>query len=627
MATKELLSKPKMTIDEQDNDTPAVTRIPMMLPGQALQSFRDAGFDFAAALAEVIDNSIEAKGNLILVRLDEDKVKGKNRVVRVVISDDGTGMDEETLFHYLQLGFSTRYMRRDTIGKYGVGAKLAALNFAEKIDVWSRTDEEKEWLHVSFDLKAALEQEKKDGTPPGIDRPLPVPVPDYLADVMPKGSGTIVVWSEVDRLEEGRVILGAAAEIATDRIPDPNELRVDVEKELSRVFRCFLEGRIELRVNGKALLPHDPLFLMEGTWADKILSEHYAKLEAETKDKGGEERDGREVTQTRRKKEEPRHFPAKVVYDDDVTVGTCKARVRVTVYPNEVVRERFKGGDELAHRLRVPENMGRISFLRMDREINYNNVPRIFPRGVEEPDRFIGIEVAFTPEFDEFFGVRHVKRGVEPHGQLRTKIREILKKHLPTARDEIEAIWGQVRTGAKDTPGTTNPILDAAKKVDRKMPKGRVKTPGSEDEQQQVLEDLATDVVGEGEDKAAERKKYLEKIKDEPFIIEPISFPGSNFMQVEHLPGKIIIRLNTRHRFYREMWEPIEEIAKREAGSVSGAEAVRAARRTVEALTLMLVAYGKSESMDGDPRERYGELRNYWGQFLDSLMSKVKNVV
>ena len=41
----------------------------------------------------------------------------------------------------------------------------------------------------------------------------------------------------------------------------------------------------------------------------------------------------------------------------------------------------------------------------------------------------------------------------------------------------------------------------------------------------------------------------------------------------------------------------------------------------------MLIAYGKSESMDADPRESYGDLRMYWGQFLDSLMSKVKNVV
>ncbi len=40
-----------------------------------------------------------------------------------------------------------------------------------------------------------------------------------------------------------------------------------------------------------------------------------------------------------------------------------------------------------------------------------------------------------------------------------------------------------------------------------------------------------------------------------------------------------------------------------------------------------IVAYGKAESMDEEPRERYGELRGFWGHFLDSLMGKVKNVV
>src|SRR5262245_1087342 len=122
MATKD--TNTTVTKDTQDKDTISSTRIPMMLPGQALQSLRDSGFDFAAALAEVIDNSLEANANLIQLRLDEDKVKGKNRVVRVVVADDGEGMDKHTLHRYLQLGFSTRYMRRDTIGKYGVGAKL-----------------------------------------------------------------------------------------------------------------------------------------------------------------------------------------------------------------------------------------------------------------------------------------------------------------------------------------------------------------------------------------------------------------------------------------------------------------------------------------------------------------------
>ena len=36
-------------------------------------------------------------------------------------------------------------------------------------------------------------------------------------------------------------------------------------------------------------------------------------------------------------------------------------------------------------------NKGCISFVRLDREINYTPVPRIFPRGVENPDRFIEI--------------------------------------------------------------------------------------------------------------------------------------------------------------------------------------------------------------------------------------------
>src|SRR5262249_32920325 len=98
MATKNILTKDSTMAT--DDETIEITRIPMMLPGQALHSLRDAGFDFAAALGEPIDNSIEAKANHIHVRLDEDKVKGKNRVVRVVIADDGTGMDEHTLTAY-----------------------------------------------------------------------------------------------------------------------------------------------------------------------------------------------------------------------------------------------------------------------------------------------------------------------------------------------------------------------------------------------------------------------------------------------------------------------------------------------------------------------------------------------
>ena len=128
-------------------------RLPLILTGQALQSLRNSGFSVAAALAEPVDNSLEARANVIRIAFDESKnARGRTHVDRIAIVDDGDGMDHETLFHYPQLGFSTRYMSTTTIGKYGVGAKLAALNYAKAIDVWSRADSGGPWLHVSFDL-------------------------------------------------------------------------------------------------------------------------------------------------------------------------------------------------------------------------------------------------------------------------------------------------------------------------------------------------------------------------------------------------------------------------------------------------------------------------------------------
>ena len=44
------------------------------------------------------------------------------------------------------------------------------------------------------------------------------------------------------------------------------------------------------------------------------------------------------------------------------------------------------------------------------------------------------------------------------------------------------------------------------------------------------------------------------------------------------------------------------------AGLTCPEELARAARRTGEALTLLWIAYGKAESMDENPQERYGDL-------------------
>jgi hypothetical protein len=575
------------------SNTSKPTGIPVIRTAQALESLRDSGHSLPTALGEPTDNSIESGANCIHIRLDDGvNHRGKKHVHRIAIADDGCGMEADTLQRYLVLGFSTRYMRTDTIGKYGVGAKLAALNFARRIDVWSRQSAELPWLHTFFDLTQAMEEEKA-GREALILPPDEELVPEDLNDLLPEKSGTLVVWSDMDRLEEGRMA------------PSFEDLRYEVEKEMSRIFRAFINGGITIKVNGKALLPHDPLFLMEKTWAESVLQKE------QSKQSGKPEKD---------------HFPATIIANKEtIPVAGSVATLTVTLYPPEVLRKRGMGGDDFARKIRVPDNQGCISFMRLDREVSYTNVPRIFPSGVEDPDRFIGIEVAFKPELDAYFGVRNVKRGVEPHGELREKLRKLLEKHIKSARVMVQEAWGKAAADERDNFGEHSAVTTAAKEVNRVMPKGRATGPTSKEEEEQILDDLATDVVGRGDE--AEKQKYLENIKDLPFVVESVDWAGKTFIDVKHISNKVIIRLNTRHRFYREMWEPLKDISQRDAGSVSGDDAVKAARRTIEALTLLFIAYGKAESMDSDPVERYTDLTSYWGQFLDTMMTKVKGVI
>jgi hypothetical protein len=571
------------------------TLLPVVLTGQALQSLRDSGYDLATALGEPIDNSIEADANKIQIRLDEaTNSRGKKHIHRIIIADDGGGMPSDIHHRYLQLGFGTRYMSTDTIGKYGVGAKLAALNFGKRIDVWSRDDASASWMHVYFDLVETLEREQA-GEETGIEEPTECDPPDDMSEMMPQGTGTIVVWSKVDRLEEGRLAA------------DANELRVETEKEISRIFRYFIHDGIEISLNGKVLVHHDPLNLMEGSWTDKVMTQHLRKVN--------------------KKIPGDSHFPARKIIDEEVKIAGGSVRVRITLAHEQTIGPRGSGGDKLRTKLRIPENQGRISFIRLNREVSYTNVPKIFPFGVQDLDRYIGIEVSFRPTQDDWMGVRNVKRGVEPHGELRKKIRAILKKHLPTARNQLEETWGEIVRETREKTGEHGPITEAVKEADRTMPKSRVQSTLDDLEQQKALDDLAKDVVGSGTDRKTERAEYLEKIKGLPFVIESVDFPGTFFVDVQHIDGQVLIRLNTRHRFYREMWEPVREIAERDPGTVSGEEAVKAARRTIEALTLLLIAYGKAESMHEHPQEQYDELRSYWGMFVGTLMGKVKGIV
>ncbi|MBC9717842.1 ATP-binding protein [Streptomyces sp. TRM66268-LWL] len=570
--------------------------IPVVLSGQALMSLRESGHNFPSAVGEVIDNSIEAKANHIQIVTEEGQVARKKVIKQVAIIDDGKGMEEETLHHYLQLGFSTRFMSNDTIGKFGVGAKLAGLSVAMRMDAWSRVEGTDRIRHVFFDLSDAVREEEV-GNEIGIAPPDDEPLPAHLLAYFPEGSGTLVLWSKIDRVSDGH---GRTT---------PDHVRNELNKELSRVFREFLSGGIRITVDGLDLRPHDPTFRHQGTWVDHVLAEHLRRT-ANAAFPGGQH-----------------HFAPQVFFDDEVSVeGTQhKVHVTITLAPPEVLRHKGSGGDGMAKQLRLPENEGAISFLRHEREISYTPVARLYPDGVKTPDRFIGFEVRFTPELDRLMGVRNVKRGAVPADELRTTLRDLAKRIIPGARAELARIWGQQDRERAEHAGEHAPIIKAVKKADHTMPKSRVKSVPTPAEKERAYGDMAKD-AGKA-DSAEEKAAYAQEISQLPFVIETVDFPGDQMFELTHLGEQTLIRLNERHSFYREMYEPLRALADGSNGDGAGGKASSTAKRALEAITLLIVAYAKAETQHGTPDEQYAELRKHWGSFTQLYMNKIKDVL
>src|SRR2546426_3311407 len=87
-----------------------------------MKSLRDMGYDFVQAIADIVDNSIEAKATLVAIDVEFD---GDNSWVR--ISDNGRGMKREQLREAMRYGTDRDYDEKD-LGKFGLGLKTASMS-------------------------------------------------------------------------------------------------------------------------------------------------------------------------------------------------------------------------------------------------------------------------------------------------------------------------------------------------------------------------------------------------------------------------------------------------------------------------------------------------------------------
>jgi hypothetical protein len=323
----------------------STNQAPLIRADRALESSRDAGFDLNAASGEPVDNSIEAGARRIHIEAFKVGRGGGSRhresISEIAFADDGTGIPHNILANTLTVGFSTRYGSRKGLGRFGMGLKLAALSQGRRLEIYTKPAGSQQIFYAYFDL-----DEISSGMQKFICAVPTDAFPEKYVHLMRDDdgneftSGTLVVWSKVDRLEHA-----GHYGIAVDE-----RLR-DLTKYLARTYRKFLINGLIIKLQGRQIMPHDPLCLLETPLAVELLG--------------------------------PEEWQAELLDFKPIEINGHKVEMTVTLLPEKVRLVKGEGGNrgsvDTYKPLHIADNEGCVSIMRNGREIYYNIIPKLLP--------------------------------------------------------------------------------------------------------------------------------------------------------------------------------------------------------------------------------------------------------
>lgn len=214
--------------------------------GAMLEALRGLGYSTAAALADVIDNSVSAGASQVHIRFDWEGDSS-----RISVLDNGRGMRDSELETAMTLGAKSPLDERapTDLGRFGMGLKTASFSQCRRLTVASKEkDSSVSCLRWDLDVIAA--------SPEDDWRMFEGPAEGSEAFFEPLGalrSGTVVLWERLDRI----VTPGYNLDHFTDLVDN-------VEIRLAMIFHRLLEGAnpsFWLFINGKSVSSWDPFMM------------------------------------------------------------------------------------------------------------------------------------------------------------------------------------------------------------------------------------------------------------------------------------------------------------------------------------------------------------------------------
>ncbi|MDQ2875156.1 MAG: ATP-binding protein, partial [Actinomycetota bacterium] len=434
-----------------------------------LLATRDTGYKSTAlVVAEFIDNSIQAMAR----RVDVNVTAGADSrfPVEILVVDDGAGMDERSLSRALTFGGSSRFNDRSSLGRYGMGLPNGAMNRARRVEVYSWQDASVLVVSLDIDEISAC----RDGRLPGAAWASGLPF------AVESPTGTAVRLLRCDKVEYKR----------------PSALARKLHADLGRIYRHFLVGGLELRVNGKRVEPADPLFL-----------EPWSRYSG------------------------ARSFGDPLVYHLAAEAGHGRVSVRFSELPIgqwhdlPVSRKREMG----------VTGSPSVSVVRAGREIDQG----WFFMGAkrrENYDDWWRCEVSFDPVLDELFGITHAKQAVTPRSEL-----------LDVLGPDMEAVARALNTRARrrfELARAASPLSSAEKRAARA------------DSALPPITRRADAVPPELRDIINSRNPPP-GVPRPPYQITVTDLPTTAAFEVLARRGQVVLLLNSRHPLYRDVYGPL----------------------------------------------------------------------
>lgn len=553
------------------------TSVALIRVDKMYESLRYNDYSAQNGLGEIVDNSVEAGAAHIEVLTTVEKVrkegkkKAADQITEIMVVDDGSGMDCSTLHKCLALGESIRNQSgKRGIGRFGVGMTLGGISLARRIEVYSRTRPNDEFLYTFIDLDAI-----RNCTLIQIPSPITQVPPRNAADLLKGSNGTVVVLKNCDRIESN----------------------VDFSNYLGQTYRKFIERGLEIKLNGERVYLHDPLYMASPTIFDVQRLNTEGDIEPKATSLG--------------EFRIPREIPGSGGKTADVVI-------RMSLLPKEWRMTAGSGGSAEAKKRKIDRNEG-VSILRADREVFYGRVPYITGKKGEahalDIDRWWGCEISFPPELDSDFQVRYIKRGAEPTGDLKDQIRGAIKDVVLTARKIVQEAWSVNESEENRRAGDFGKAEEIMAKTNSILPRSKKGKNLTTSEEEAQIDALASAALGSEKDNSQKKKQKKEEIRKKPYSIETVRYPKTVLFDTVYLLNNTIIKLNVNHPFYKDVLKPL-------CGDLSKPKVDQERQDIKNAILLLLFAYSKAEAMFDDHEELFAALRSQWGSALATALNE-----